>query len=86
MNFPAFLNEASEKSMAEETPEKYLAPRFVEMPKALKLDVVHSDAGLALDFTYQPPDKTDPITMRLPMSVDEARELANMLASSSQGH
>lgn len=72
--------------MAEEAPEKYVATRFVEMPQAVKLDVVKSDTGLALDFTYQPPDKTDPITMRLPMTVDEARSLVEMLASSSQKH
>lgn len=72
--------------MAEDAPQKYVATRFVEMPTAVKLDVVKSDTGVALDFTYQPPDKTDPITMRLPMTIDDARELADMLASSSQKH
>jgi len=69
--------------MSEANSAPPIAPRFVEMPKAVRLNVVGTESGLAIDFTYQPPDKTDDITMRLPLTAEEARRLAGMLTSAS---
>ncbi|WP_166016347.1 hypothetical protein [Chelativorans multitrophicus] len=67
--------------MSEANSSPPIAPRFVEMPKAVRLNVVGTENGLAVDFTYQPGDKTDDITMRLPLTAEEAAHLARMLTS-----
>lgn len=69
--------------MSEANSSPPIAPRFVEMPKATRLNVVGTENGLAVDFTYQPADKSNDITMRLPLTIDEAVHLARMLASST---